>query len=289
MESAGGMQKRVSWAGLALLVLLPVAAALAGCKGDGGGEERVEMQQPQMVPPRGKDYWIEALDKDAKAWVTLDAPCDVTIRNPRINTTGNVVPFTGGRLVIKRPDSVYLRVPDGNNPRLLLKGDGKAYRADLRAFGTAYSGNYDDAIGSQTGPIHFMPADVAHAFCPRPLLDQRAPALTEWARLSKLSAVWWVEGTADFLVTATITFDRATGGLSAVETYDNQGTIRSSITYPRWSTLDTELGQSVRIPTGVLIDYQIEQTLVLISLRERDVKLNAPIKEEEKDLFTVTP
>jgi len=284
MSSTGGVPKRARWAGLVLLALLPVAAAVAGCN---GVKNQPDAPRQQVIGRRSKDYWWSLLRGRDAAWTWLDARCDVTIASPLIDTASKSVRFRGGRLVVQKPDRVYLRVPRSGDLRLLLAGDGGAFRAELPSFRESFSGTYADPVVPQPGRIHIMPADVAHAFCPWAILTGRVPVLTEGPRYSSLSVIEPVDDseTPDVAVTAAVTLDRATDAIWAIDKYQEQGGIRAVISYPHRTAVTLENDRSVSIPTGVLIAYPIEETRILLMLE--DVKLDQPLEDE--DLFAAGP
>lgn len=271
MNRESVVRRRAPWAGLAVLALLPAAMALIGCRTE---EERVELPRPQMMPRRSKDYWRGVFIKEAASWATLEADCDVTILSPQIPGPAQTVRLTGGLLIVQKPNQVYLRVPASGKLRLLLVGDGEAYRADMPVFSDAYAGSYDDPVIPQAGRIHIMPADIAHAFCPYELLVNRILVLTEWERVSKISALTFILEleSEEVKMANTITLDRGTEMIAGIEKFGPDDGLRTGISFPRRTAVTVSEDRSVRVPTQVLLDYPGERTRVVLSLEK--VKLN---------------
>jgi len=284
MNRANAVRGRAPWAGLAVLALLPAAMALIGCRSE---PERVALPRPQMMARRSKDYWRSVFIKEAASWATLEADCDVSIYSPQIPGVSQAVHLTGGLLVVQKPNQVYLRVPASGRLRLLLVGDGQAYRADIPVFGDAYAGTYDDPVIPQAGRIHIMPADIAHAFCPYELLVNRILVLTEWERVSKISALTFIEEEeieSEVKMASTITLDRGTEMVAAIEKFGPDGGLRAGISFPRRTAVTVSEDRSVRVPTQVLLDYPGERTRVMLSLDK--VKLNV---RPDQSIFLLGP
>ncbi|MHC4481492.1 MAG: hypothetical protein ACYS1C_11070, partial [Planctomycetota bacterium] len=263
---------RRQWGGRAAAmraVGLLTACLLAGAAGCGETTERMPLTSADQVPKRSLEYTRDMIRSNARHWMSLQAACQVTIVNPQIPRPGNRVTLTNGRLTYQKPGKIHLAVPDSDQPRIELVGDGRSYRVRMRLFDDSYSGAYDDPIADQPGRIHFLPADLVDALDPMHVLARRALTLTQQQKFSTLHCLEFVsEPEPSVRYASSLTVDRSRRGrVLAIEKFNQDGSAKVRMSYPRSETVAGVEDYPVTVPGAVLMVYPAEQTTIQVLLR----------------------
>ncbi|KPK65396.1 MAG: hypothetical protein AMK73_03130 [Planctomycetes bacterium SM23_32] len=271
----------VAWAAPVASVLALLLMAAPGC---GGGAGELSPPAAVTLPPRTLDYVTAVLQTNSRRWMTLQAACRVTVASPQIPQPGNRVTFRSGRLYFQKPGKVHLRVPDSGDPSLKIVGDGQAYQAQMPVFEDRYSGLYGDPVVSRPRRIHFLPADIAYALEPADALRGMGLAFKQTEQFAAIDCLDFVtEPEPSLKVVSSVLFGKRTDTVPQVETFGDDGAIRSRVSRLLIRAEPGLHDEPVPLPHALLIIYPQERTSILMALT--DLKLNAELNPE---LFELT-
>lgn len=271
-QSAARRRHRAPWSLVGLMAAFLLAGAV-GCRGT--RDEIPPVVRPERVEKRSLQSLKDRIILNALGWETLDAKCDVAIRNLSIPRPDNLVELTNGRISLQRPGKVNLKVPELGRAGLRLIGDGSSYRVEI--LGDVYSGSYGDPISAQPQHMHFMPEDVADAFDPSNLVWDKAQTLTQDPVYSHVYSLDLVqEPRPGVRMTSSITIDRRREQNLFIVKYDQDGSVRTTIRYGKVEPMSgREEEEPVEVPTVIRMDYPDDPTAIIIRLR--DVRLNVEL------------
>ena len=271
----GGVRRALGVVALALL-----AAPLLWSAGACHKETLIMQSAPMPTSLMDLPTLMDFIESGSRQWATLDADCTVRIASLQIVTSNTPtgmaqvpqqVAFNRGRLQIERPGKIRLEAVKGNY-RILLVGDGTAYRVDMAAFGDAYQGNYGDPLPTQPRRILLMPDDLVMGWDWTNLFVGKAPVLKTAQGGAEIDTLEMVDGPFPLKAVSSVAFDLRKREVASMATFDRKGTIRSQIIVREYSTVENSIKQPVKVPSSVWLAYP--NTLTMIQVDLHNIVLN---------------
>jgi outer membrane lipoprotein-sorting protein len=236
---------------------------------------------------------MEFIKADSRLWVTLSADCTVGIISPQIVSRGgegagqgNQVAFRQGRLQIEKPGKIRLEAVQSQH-RILLVGDGKTYLVDMPAFGDSYRGTYGDPLPVQSRRILFMPDDLVMGWDWATVFINKAQVLKNLVGSAMVDSLELItEPSPAIRVVNTITFDRQKRGISMLQKFDPDATVRVTIMMAAYETVQGPDKKPVKVPSSIWLTYPVTRTMIKVDLHS--IEINKQLPEGTFDLSDTT-
>lgn len=255
------------------LVLLAALVVAGGCRSEQPIRAAVPMESDLTELAALKEY----IQSGARQWSTLEAQVSLVIRTPQIQTTNNQVQFANGVLRIRKPGMIFLEVPEGEEVRVRLIGDGDKYRAELPVFRDSYTGVYGEPL--ETGPrrILIRPDDIVKAWDWSGWFAGKAQLIKYMPNFTYVDSVAFIEEPEPrFYPVNTVTFGRQQGRVLMMDRFEPDGAQRVQVRFGQFETVPGREKEPVQIPTMVYMQYPRTRVSLVIRLAEPKLDVALP-------------